>query len=414
MQKLGAGNGLRSRGGVVIAILFVVFFLGNSDNQMISPLLPLMAREYGMETGDVGRLIGPAYAMAAALVALIVGPASDRFGRRRFLLYGSGLFGASLILVWCIKDIHVLALTRFFTGLAAGTFSTCSTAYVGDHFPYERRGSAMSIVQSGYFAALVIGVPAGAGLGHWFGWRSGFVLFGCVSIAALVLIWTLLPEDRHKLAEQHLSDNITRRFDNIRVAFQGSARIAAVTGGFFVSAGFAGFIYYLGSWLNGAFGLNPGEVSLLFIVIGIASLIGAIAAGPVADRVGKRSVAIAATLALAVLLVLIPRFGWGAWLFISFLAASVAYAFRQGPLQALATGLVPSRAMGSLVAARITASQIGIAASTAVCGYLFKRFGYGAVGVFSMVMTLGSVVCVYLMKEPVTQMERKEDRAAED
>ena len=36
-----------SRAGVVIAILFLIFFLGSSDNQMISPLLPLIAREFG-------------------------------------------------------------------------------------------------------------------------------------------------------------------------------------------------------------------------------------------------------------------------------------------------------------------------------------------------------------------------------
>ena len=400
MERPRAGNGSRSKGGVVIAILFVVFFLGNSDNQMISPLLPLMAREYGKAPGEIGKIIGPAYAIAAAIVALLVGPASDKFGRRRFLLYGSGLFGLSLLLVWFIKDLNVLASTRFFTGLAAGTFSTCSTAYVGDYFPYERRGTAMSIVQSGYFAALVIGVPAGAALGQWLGWRSGFVLFGIFSIVTLALIWLLLPEDRHRMAEQRLADNITRRFDNIRLVFHGRAQVAAVIGGFFVSAGFVGFIYYLGAWLTSSFGLQTGQVGLVFIVVGVASLIGSIVAGPIADRVGKRPIAIAATVVLAALLMLIPRFGWGAGLFASLLAASIAYAFRQGPLHALATVLVPARAIGSLVAARITASQIGIAASTAACGRLYTESGYAAVGIFSAAMTLGAVVCIYFMKEP--------------
>src|SRR5438046_7669570 len=71
-----------SRAGVVIAILFLIFFLGSSDNQMISPLLPLIAREFGLKEGEVGQMIGPAYALAAATAALLVGPLSDRFGRR--------------------------------------------------------------------------------------------------------------------------------------------------------------------------------------------------------------------------------------------------------------------------------------------------------------------------------------------
>src|SRR3954471_18927569 len=93
--------GSPERAGLVMAILLLIFFLGTSDNQMISPLLPLIAKDfgYGDQVGEVGRLMGPAYALAAAFAALLVGPISDKFGRRRFLLYASILFGLSLLLV---------------------------------------------------------------------------------------------------------------------------------------------------------------------------------------------------------------------------------------------------------------------------------------------------------------------------
>src|SRR5262249_62244202 len=93
------------RAALVIGILFFVFFLGTSDNQMISPLLPLIAREFGLEVGDVGKMMGPAYALAAASAALLVGPLSDKFGRRRFLLYASVVFGSSLLAVFLVKRL---------------------------------------------------------------------------------------------------------------------------------------------------------------------------------------------------------------------------------------------------------------------------------------------------------------------
>src|SRR5215831_8682231 len=192
---------------------------------------------------------------AAALVALLVGPASDKYGRRRFLLYASILFGVSLMSVAFIRDINTLAGVRFFTGLAAGTFSTCSIAYVGDYFPYKRRGTAMSVVQSGYFAALVVGVPVGSLLAQWKGWRSSFIAFGVLSIVAFVLVRVRLPEDKPQMADEELGERMARRFGNIRVVFENGERIAAVIGAFFVSAGFVGFIYYLGSWLTKTFGL---------------------------------------------------------------------------------------------------------------------------------------------------------------
>src|SRR5262252_9467135 len=303
------------RAGVVMAVLFLVFFLGISDNQMVSPLLPLIAREFNLASGEAGKLIGPAYALAAALVALIVGPASDRLGRRRFLLYAALLFGLSLLSVLIIRDIRTLTGVRFFTGLAAGTFSTCSIAYVGDYFPYKRRGTAMSVVQSGYFAALVLGVPIGSLLAQWQGWRSSFVVFGLLSIVAFLLVRFRLPEDTPQMAEQDLGDRMARRFGNMKVVFETRERIAAVVGAFFVSAGFVGFIYYLGSWLTKSFGLQTREVGLVFVAVGVASLGGSLLAGPIADRFGKRAISILSTFVLAAALLLMPHLKWGALLF---------------------------------------------------------------------------------------------------
>jgi predicted MFS family arabinose efflux permease len=382
----------------VMMVLLLVFFLGVSDNQMISPLLPLIAHEFGLESGDVGQMIGPAYALAAAIAALVIGPASDKFGRRRFLLYASVLFGFSLLIVVAIRDVRALAAMRFLTGLAAGTFSTCSIAYVGDYFPYERRGVAMSVVQSGYFAALVIGVPAASLLGQLFGWRAGFIAFGSLALVAFLLLATLLPEDKINLPDSSASR--AHRPDNIRSVFEKTEPVAAIIAAFFVSCGFVGFIYYLGSWLTKSFGLKIASVGLVFILVGIASLVGGLAAGKIADRFGKRSLSIASTLVLAPMLLLIPQLSWGALLFIGFLIASLAFAFRQGPLQALATELVPRNARGTLVALRNTASQLGIATSSFASGYLYDAHGYWAVGVFSAAMTLAAAACIFLMKEP--------------
>jgi predicted MFS family arabinose efflux permease len=389
------------RSVTVMIILFLVFFLGVSDNQMVSPLLPRIADEFKLAPGDVGRLIGPAYALAAASVALLVGPASDKFGRRKFLLYASILFGVSLISVAFIRDLRTLTGVRFFTGLAAGTFSTCSIAYVGDYFPYKRRGTAMSVVQSGYFVALGLGVPVGSVLAQRLGWRSSFVAFGALSLIAFVLLLSRLPEDRPQIAEQDFSDRLARRFGNIRLVFESKETVAAVISAFFVSAGFVGFFYYLFSWLTKAFGFKTEDVGLIYIPLMIASLAGSLIAGPVADRFGKRTISIISTVVLAAGLLLIPHLPWGIFLLAAFLIAGLAFAFRQGPLQALATELVPKNARGALVATRNTASQVGIAASTAINGWLYDTHGYAAVGLFSAALTIGAAVCILIMKEPL-------------
>jgi len=318
-------------------------------------------------------------------------------------MYASILFAASLVSVAFIKDPRVLAGVRLFTGLAAGTFSTCSIAYVADYFPYERRGVAMSVVQAGYFGALVIGVPAANALAQWRGWRWSFVLFGLLSLGAFAFVAALLPEDKHSMAELQLSQRMSRRFHNIRSIFETRDRVASIAAAFFVSCGFVGFLFYLGSWLKKNLGLGTTQVNVFFVLVGFASLAGGLAAGPIADKFGKRMLSILSTIVLAAMLLLIPRLGWGPVLFASFLIASLAFAFRQGPLQALATELVPRQARGALVAVRNTGSQIGIAIATTTGGLLFDRYGYGAVGWFSCLMTLAAAICIAMMKEPVKE-----------
>ena len=391
-----------ARAGIVIAIIFLIVFLSETQFQMISPLLSLIAGEFGMKEGEVGQVIGPAYALAVATAALLVGPISDRFGRRRFLLYASILFGASLAAIGFVADIRVFVGVRLFTGLAAGTFSTCSIAYVADYFPYKRRGNAMSIVQAGYFGALVVGVQVANNLAQWRGWRISFVFIGLLSIVAFFAVLALLPEDKHHLTRLHASTIVSRRFDKVRMLFDSRERIAAIAAAFCVSAGFVGFIFYLGSWLKKTLEFTTREFDVVFALIGVALLIGVLVAGPVSDKVGKRGVSICSTIVLAAMLLLIPSLGRGIVLYVSIMSAALAFAFRQGPLQALATELVPQRSRGTLVAARNTASQIGIAVATFACGPLFDRMGYRAVGLFSGIVTLAAAVCIFIMKEPVS------------
>jgi predicted MFS family arabinose efflux permease len=394
------------RAAIVIAILFLIFFLGSSDNQMISPLLPLIAGEFGLKEGEVGQVIGPAYALAAAAAALLIGPISDRYGRRRFLLYASILFGLSLAAIGLIADLRVLAGVRLLTGLAAGTFSTCSIAYVADYFPYKRRGVAMSIVQAGQFLALAAGVQIANNIAQWKGWRASFVFFGMLSLAAFMAVFVLLPEDKHEMT-QDPSAIVARRFHNIRMLFDNRERIASIVAAFFVSGGFVGFFFYLGSWLKQALHFTTREFDIVFLAIGVALLIGVVIAGPVSDKVGKRRVSILSTIVLAVMLLTIPTLGRGVFLFVSLMTAALAFAFRQGPLQALATELVPRRSRGTLVAARNTASQIGIAIATLACGQLYDRMGYQAVGLFSGIVSLGAALCIFIMKEPVADEPAK-------
>jgi predicted MFS family arabinose efflux permease len=97
--------------------------------------------------------------------------------------------------------------------------------------------------------------------------------------------------------------------------------------------------------------------------------------------------AILSNVVLALAVASIPMFSWGPWLLVLFSLASLAAAFRQGPLTALITELVPATQRGAFVALRNVFSQVGIGTAAFLGGLLYQWHGYGAVTTLCAAMT---------------------------
>src|SRR5438105_9109994 len=167
----------------VALVLFGVLFFGVSDTQLVAPLLPLIAKDLDTTPGHAG-IIVTTYSLAAAAFALIVGPLSDRVGRKKVLVSGLVVFAGASFLTYHVSTFNALVILRGMTGLAAGTLSTCALSFAGDYYPYEQRGRAMGVLSMGYFVAFVVGIPVGALAADRLGWHW---VFGCLSLAAVAM-----------------------------------------------------------------------------------------------------------------------------------------------------------------------------------------------------------------------------------
>src|SRR5215813_15102070 len=186
-------SGGKSFRWAVALILFGVLFLGVSDTQLVAPLLPLIAQDLGTTPGHAG-IIVTTYSLAAAAFALIIGPLSDRIGRKKILISGLAVFAFTSFLTYHVSTFGSLIILRAVTGLSAGTLSTCALSFAGDYYPYHQRGRAMGVLSMGYFVAFVVGVPAGALAAARLGWRW---VFGCLSVAAAAMLLITLARLPH-------------------------------------------------------------------------------------------------------------------------------------------------------------------------------------------------------------------------
>ena len=388
---------------LVIAGLFALLFLGLADNQMIAALLPSLVGSLHISVGVAGLLV-VVYSLTAALASFVSGFLSDHYGRRRFLLMGVLLFAVSSWTASRSGTFPALLLARALTGLAAGTLSTCSITYAADWFEYSVRGRALGLISAAYFAAPILGVPLAAQIADRYGWRQAFLLFAVLGLAIGALSLRL-PKD--KLNPQPSSDKLRAAGRAFRSFLVRRDTAAAMAIAFLVSGGLVGFLTYVGQWLNSQFAVSTRTIGWVFMLGGLVAVGSAPLGGIVSDRMGKRAVAIASNLILALAVAFIPFFSWGPWLLVVFSLASLGAAFRQGPLTALISELVPSTQRGAFIALRNIFSQSGIGLAAFVGGLLYEKHGYAAVTTLCAAMT-GAVVLLLVthIVEPQVAQER--------
>ncbi len=373
----------------MIANLFLLLFLGLADNQMLAALLPVLVHAFHVTVAVAGLLV-VVYSAAAATSGFLSGTLSDHYGRRRFLLGGASLFALASWMAASTRTFPELMVARALTGAAAGAIATCSIAYAGDSFNYKIRGRAIGWISIAYFAAPIIGVPAGAQIAYLFGWRSSFLFFAGLAFVAACFSLALREDHRPGQRAPH---KLRRSVEAFRAFAARRDLLAGIGIAFLVSGGLTGFMTYIGEWLNSRFGLGTRGIGWIFMLAGVVAVAGAPLGGALSDRIGKRKMAMTGCTVMAISVALMPFFPWGLALLAIFGLTSLGAALRQGPLTALMTELVPDSQRGSFMAARGASSQTGIGAAAFVGGMLYQSFGYAAVTGLCALMTAG-VVCV--------------------
>jgi predicted MFS family arabinose efflux permease len=391
-----------SRPGIeikIVACLFLILFLGVADNQILSPLLPAIRQKVGRSSSDMG-LLFTGYSFCAGISVLIWGPLSDVFGRKSGLVFGLIVFAAGSSVSFLASGYYSLLVGRIITGMGASMLSLNSISYAADFFPYGNRGWAMGSIFSSYFAALILGVPLGSWAGERLGWNAVFGSLGAVALGLLVFLHFQLP-------------NLSRRGDGIANAktaqylrqycgfLQSQNLLFALMSSFFASAGTMGFLAFLGVWLHDSYGIPGSRIGLIFLACGSAAILASPLAGAIADRIGKRLQFVLSSLSLAVFLFILPRLGWGAPLFGVFGAISLSAAFRQGPMEAVLTEIVPSESRGTFVALKNSFSQLGIGLAALFSGILFEQSGYSGVcflGAMANLLAAGSMLFTYKVR----------------
>ncbi|MEU7420105.1 DHA2 family efflux MFS transporter permease subunit [Streptomyces antibioticus] len=177
--------------GALVASMLTLGF----DMTILNVALPTMAADLGATTGEQ-QWMADAYIVVFAALMLPAGLLGDRFGRRRMLVAGLGVFLAGSALGAFAGDVPWVIAARALMGVGGALVTPLALSVLPSLFPPEERTKAVGIVSAGS----TLGLPLGPILGGWlldhFWWGSVFLInvpMAALGIAACVL---LLPETR--------------------------------------------------------------------------------------------------------------------------------------------------------------------------------------------------------------------------
>jgi DHA1 family bicyclomycin/chloramphenicol resistance-like MFS transporter len=176
-----------------IAVLAVLAATGTLATNILLPSLPQMAASLHVSTAAVTSSI-TVFLAVFAVGQLVVGPISDRYGRRWPVLTGFAVFFAGSI--WCglATDLPGLLIGRVIQAAGACATSVLSRAIARDLFSGAALGRAMALIMIAMAAAPGFSPLLGGALDQTFGWRSEFVFLGVFAAIGAIAYGAVLGE----------------------------------------------------------------------------------------------------------------------------------------------------------------------------------------------------------------------------
>lgn len=243
------------------------------------PSLPGMTAYFETDYG-VMQLAVAGYLGINAILQLLIGPISDRVGRRPVIIAGLVIFLLATLGCLMSTNIWVFLVFRMFQGGIVAAM-VLSRAVVRDMVPAREAASMIGYVTMGMSVVPMIGPAVGGMLDAGFGWQGSFWALFAAGAAVLWLVWRDLGETA-PLEGRTFGDQFAEYpelFTSYR--FWGYALAAALSSGAF-------FAYLGGAPFVGAqvFGLSPSELGFFFGAPAVGYFTGNFLSGRFSTRIG--------------------------------------------------------------------------------------------------------------------------------
>lgn len=390
---------------LAIYVLGLMIFSMTTSEFMVAGIMPALSAEFGVSVAAIGYLI-TAYAAGMIVGGPLLTVGLLKVPRKKSFMILALIFLIGQTVGALASSYEVMMLARIITGISSAAAFGVSLAICFNLVGPQERGRAASIVLGGLMVATAVGLPLAMWFEQLLGWRASFW-----AVVVLVLVSGLIGQFTIPSLPKPESVSIRGEI----AAFKSRHLWAAYTTSMLIiGATFAGFSYFSPILID-LTGFTTAMVPILLAVYGVATVIGNMITGLLADRHMMPIL----TIGLVILTIALVIFGFFAHSQIITIIAVILIGLAGVPMNpAMATRITRISGTGSLVTTvHGSIISLGVVIGSAIGGLTIDT-GYGLasplwVGAGLAVLGLLSLI-PYLIKAPVkvAQVSSNEESCA--
>ena len=385
-------------------MLATISFVSSLGISIMLPLLPLYALSLGASPLQLG-LMTSGFAVANGIAQFVSGFLMDRYGARRFIVAGIGTYALANVLVATAPTAIALIGYRFIAGLGGGVNMVATRLYISQTAEAGSLAFFNSIISAANSAGSVLG-PAFGGLVAVAGDLRVpfFIVAGTSAVAFLAALF--LPRPREGAPGGAGAAAAGGRVWNRSV-------FTLLAGNLLLLIGFGGWITSYAPFVTQRLGWTTFEVGIIFTVFGIGDITLGPWLGHLADRTGRRRMAVLAS---------IPIFLFGFVLFfnlprpffyaISFVTGAALTAYNASWF-ALLTTAVPAARRGRVFGVVSAVAQAGTVIGALGASTIWQLTDVGGGVLLASAAALGAGLVLLLLPPEISPAASPAPRAQE-
>ena len=202
-----------------VVIVASIIALNPLALDMMLPALPNIGASFKISDGNYLQSVLSTFLLGFGAGQFVIGPLSDRFGRRPVLLTGMVLYGLASMLALFAPSFEALLLARALQGLGTAATRVIATSIVRDCYSGRRMASVMSLVMMIFVAVPIIAPSFGQAVMFVAQWRGIFIVLMAYGLFALLWSVLRLPEtlpvsERKPLTVRQVVDSFRQTLTN--------------------------------------------------------------------------------------------------------------------------------------------------------------------------------------------------------